>query len=586
MGNSQNGGSRWLSADTDDSRGPSIAELAGHFHLPNWIARILWLRAREWNSHSLENYSTFLSPSLKGLPSPFGLPDMDIAVDRIIAALDTQEKIVLYADYDVDGTVGAAVMRRFFRMVGYELEVYQPDRHKEGYGVNTPAIEKLAAQGVNLVITVDCGIRSVEPVERANELGVDVIIVDHHELGEIMPAAVAVLDHKRPDNESPIRSLCGAGMAFYLAIGMRARMRETNWFTDNGVAEPDLRALMDLVAVATVADMVPLIEENRILVSIGAGKLRKNPVVGLQALCTVANVPHQKIEASQFGFVIGPRINAAGRLASAGIALELLSTDDPEVALELAGELERLNRKRMKIQNDVFKAAMEQAEPQRDAAAIVVAGQDWHEGVIGIAAAKLLDRFQRPVVVFTINEESGEYKGSARSVDAYDLMPLFEASSEHITQFGGHAAAAGLSVPFDKIDMFREALCEAVVQASGAGADEIEFVREFQVDAEVASGDITFKALSLLGRLGPFGIANKEPVISINECVVHSSQLLKDKHLKLKLGNNLSAIWFNSPEDLEVDSGEAVDLLFTPQKNEFRGRVSIDLHLKDLRVRD
>lgn len=574
----------WLAADFVDSRGPSADELAARFHLPAWIAKILWLRAREWNSHNYEDYTKFLSPSLKDLPDPFGLPDMDVAVDRIIAAIDQQEKIVIYADYDVDGTVSGAIIRRFFRMIGVEAALYQPDRHKEGYGINKEAIKKIADDGAELLISVDCGIRAVDEVEYAKSLGLDVIITDHHEVGDCMPASIAVVDHKREDNTSPIHSLCGAGTIFYVAIAIRARLRELNWFAEKGVSEPDLRKLMDLVAVATVADLVPLIEENRSLVAIGLDKLRKNPSVGLQALCTVAGVDHQKIDAMQIGFVIGPRINAAGRLGSAKVASELLVCEDPELALEMARELDSLNRRRMKIQNEVFQDALEQAEIQAEAGAgaIVVSSEKWHEGVIGIVASKLLDRFQRPTIVLTKNKEKGEMKGSARSIDSIDLMQLFGACSETILQFGGHAAAAGLSVAPDQLEAFRALVSEKATEYREEPTAEI--AKTLRVDATVEADEITLRSINLLQRLGPFGMANEEPVISINGCIVKSSSLMKEKHLKLQIDNNLKAIWFNHPTHMRISEGESIDILFTPQRNEFRGNVSVDLHVKDIRL--
>jgi single-stranded-DNA-specific exonuclease len=324
------------------SSGLRPEDLARTFQLPLWVATVLHHRMKHWGDHSLDAVKRFLEPSLKFLPDPFSLPDMDRGADRLAEAIVEGQKIAIYGDYDVDGTVGSAILRRFLRRLGNEPIIYQPDRQKEGYGINAAAIEHLAEQGVQLLIAVDCGITSVKEVARANELGLDVIICDHHEPKEELPPAYAVLDHKRADNESTIQSLSGAGVGFYLAIATRSVLRDIGHFDaeNGGPAEPDIRELLDLVALATVADMVPLVDENRVLLKAGMDRMRKNPCVGLRELLRVTGVDPAEVSTYHLGFILGPRINASGRLGSANAALELLSTDDLYEARRLAEQLD------------------------------------------------------------------------------------------------------------------------------------------------------------------------------------------------------------------------------------------------------
>lgn len=561
-----------------------------HFQFPEWIAKIIHLRMAEWRDPSLESLKRFLNPSLKDLPDPFSLPDMEIGADRLAEAIVEKHSIAIYGDYDVDGTVGASVLYLFLKSLGLEARVYQPDRHREGYGINGKAIETLAAEGVQLLIAVDCGITSVKEVELANSLGMDVMICDHHEPKEILPPALAVIDHKRADYDGPIQSLSGAGVAFYLAMATRSVLRDIEFFEEQ--KEPDLRELLDLVALATVADMVPLVDENRILLKAGLDKLKRSPNLGLRELLAVAKVEPKDVTTYHFGFVIGPRINAAGRLGSANAAFELLTATDPKRARELAESLNAVNFERMDLQAQIAAEAVAQAQALVQAnpmvPALVVASDEWNEGVIGIVASRLVEKFQRPAAVITFATHTGKGKGSLRSFGGIDLMSCLDASAEHLIAYGGHKAAAGLSLESGRLEGFRESFEASVAQATetilgGPGL----LTKETKVDCEVSDTDITEESVKILEKLAPFGMGNPEPNVISSGWKVSGVRTLKERHLKLQLQSNgtmIEGFWANGVDSFRGEVGSEVELAVFPQINTFRDVSKIELKIKDVRI--
>jgi single-stranded-DNA-specific exonuclease len=589
------GKSRWqVLASGASSERLSAQEISQEFSLPHWAAEIIAQRSEGWRSSNRESIHRFLNPSLKDLPDPFLLPDMDKAAERVAQAVLNREQIAVYGDYDVDGTVGAAILRRFFRGLGLEPFVYQPDRRHEGYGLNCAAIDFLRGKGTQLLISVDCGISNVKEAAHAKSLGLDLIITDHHEVPDPMPDAYAVVDHKRRDNTSPIDSLCGAGMGFYLALAVRARLREKGFFS-GVVKEPDLKELLDLVAVATVADMVPLVDENRVLARIGLEKMRRKPQVGIAAICKVANVDPRELGTYHIGFVIGPRINASGRLGSANAALELLSTDDEAEALQLAQELNRVNGERLDLTREITRSATIEAEELLEARgqdwpAIVVASDEWHEGVIGIVAARLVERFHRPAIVCALDLEKGTGKGSVRSVKGVDVLHCLESSRDILLGFGGHKAAAGLSFDIDNFDEIQERFAIAVGdEVAKVRGDEIRLMdKVLNLDADLSEVDLSSDSVKMLERLGPFGIGNPEPVMLARGLGVVSKKIMKEAHLKLELrtkGNLVQeALWFNATKGKDLELGALIDLAFTPQMSSFRGRERLELRVRDLLV--
>lgn len=578
--------------------GLSVGELASFLSIPEWLATVLHQRMGAWSDQSKEALQRFLDPSLKNLPDPFSLPDMDRAAERLAEAVVEGQTIAIYGDYDVDGTVGSAILRKFLRSLGVEPVVYQPDRQKEGYGVNREAIERLAEQGIQLLVTVDCGITSVAEVARANELGLDVIICDHHEPKEVLPSAYAVLDHKRADNEGPIRSLCGAGVAFYLAIGTRAMLRDIGHFDADGGGkkEPDMREWLDLVALSIVADLVPLVDENRILLKAGLDRMRKSPSVGIRELLRVAGVKPEEVSAYHLGFILGPRINASGRLGSANAALELLSTNNETQARELAEHLDGINEERVNLQAEVARAALAQADELvkshgEDLPAFVLYSEDWHEGVIGIVASKVVERYHRPVAIITGATHSGLGKGSVRGVSRLDMLSALEECAGLLKGFGGHKAAAGLTIEKEKISAFREAFaCAVAAQVATVSGEATQKLlqREVYVDARLAEEDLTRQTVELLEKMGPFGIGNPEPVLLLSGWRLDGIRVLKERHLKMQLrseqNKSMEGFWANGSDRWTAGENAVVDIACYPQINTFRNLNRLELKIKDMRA--
>lgn len=578
--------------ETSSPKPANFTDFATELGFPAWMGKIFAARSELWQTPDPDSLRRFLQPSLKDMPQPFLLADMEKAANRVCAAILEQEMIAVYGDYDVDGTVGTAVLRRFLRSVGVEPIVYQPDRKLEGYGLNVGAIERFATKGVTLMLSVDCGISNVKEAEAAKNLGLDLIIVDHHEVPEPMPQAFAVLDHKRPDDVSGINNLCGAGMAFYLAMAVRARLREQKFFTIER-PEPDLRELLDLVAVATIADMVPLIQENRILARLGLEKLRRQPTPGLAALFAVAGVDHRLAGAYHVGFVIGPRINASGRLGSASKALELLSTDNLQEARELAQALEEVNAERVAIQNRTVGEALAQAESLvadwgADFPALVLGSDGWHEGVIGIVAAKVVDKFHRPVVVCSFSEDAPLGKASVRGFQDLNALAALQANAHLLAKFGGHKAAAGLSIARENFAAFQQGFAAAIQEQVEArlGKGQKLMPRRIRVDSVLSAADISVRSARALEALAPFGMGNPEPVVVLENLEVVSKKVLKSAHLKLQVQASalapVEAMWFNAG-DLPIDRGSQISLACTPQLSTFRGITKLELRVRDLR---
>jgi len=578
------------------SSGITSADLAQSLSLPVWIAKILHHRMRHWGDQSLDAVKRFLEPSLKNLPDPFSLPDMDRGAERLAEAIVESQKIAIYGDYDVDGTVGSAVMRRFLRKMGVEPTIYQPDRQREGYGVNMSAVEKLGEDGHRLLITVDCGITSLKEVARANELGMDVIICDHHEPKGELPAAYAVLDHKRADNLGPIKSLCGAGVAFYLCIATRSVLRDIGHFEETGMKEPDIRELLDLVALATVADMVPLIDENRVLLKFGLDRMKRTPSVGIRELLRVAGVNHEDVSSYHLGFVLGPRVNAAGRLGSANGALELLTTDNPEEARAMAEHLHKVNEERVRLQSQVADEATAQAETLLkefgiDLPALVIAGEDWHEGVIGIVASKVVERFNRPVVMITFGTQTGMGKGSVRGFSQLDMLSALESCAELLKSFGGHKAAAGLNIERANLSDFRNSFAGAISEQAMLITEGQSGLLSKEVTADCCfenDEDLTTEGVQLMEKLAPFGMGNAEPAVIISGWKINGMKTLKERHLKIKFttkqNKSLEGFWANGSGRLNESDPGSVDIICLPQINSFRNLNRLELKIKDIRA--
>jgi single-stranded-DNA-specific exonuclease len=526
-----------------------------------------------------EEATAFMNPSLSALCDPFELPGMERAVERIRRALAAGEKICVFGDYDVDGVCSTALLVRVLRSLGGTVSAFIPGRLETGYGLSPEALEScLAEHHPALIVTVDCGTNASAAVEAARTAGVDVVVTDHHEPDADLASAVAVVNPKLEPGH-PAQILAGAGVTFKLCHAL-VKAGRSNGCTLS--ASVDLREILDFVAVATVTDMVPLLCENRALVRAGFQTLENSRCAGWKALIAQAGIKGS-LETWHASFTLGPRINAAGRVGRAAAALELFLTDLPVRAKELAELLENANRERQTLERKMVAEAMQEIEnrfdPRKDFG-LVIAREGWHPGVIGIVASRLVNRYHRPVAVIGLNGESG--RGSCRSIDGFNILDGLTACTDLLTQFGGHAMAAGLEVPAKNIKAFNLRFNEA----AAVQLEEHDLRPVLEIDRVLKLDEVDEALLDGLKRTGPFGQDNPEPVWAAHNIDPSDSKILKEKHLKLTLSDGAvqhDAIGFNMAAKLPDGP---VDIAFTIQENNWNGRTSLQLLLKDIRPAD
>ncbi len=524
-----------------------------------------------------ESVAAFLNPSIADLNDPFLMMDMERAVTRILSAIESNEKIVVFGDYDVDGTTATSLLKLFFEEIGVEVATYIPERLKEGYGLNSDAMKGLAQSGITLLITTDCGISSCEEISVAKEVGLDVIVTDHHEISGPLPDAYAILNPRREGCQFPDKNLAGVGVAFKLAMALRTRLRESGYFKDR--PEPNLKNYLDIVSIGTVADMVPLIGENRLLVKYGLEVLKNSQREGLKALKSASGVRDERLNTESISFQLAPRINAAGRVERADKALELLTTNDRVKAQKLAGELDAINVERQQIERAIFDEADGMIKADGCDPGIVLYSEDWHPGVIGIVASKLANRYNRPCIMISIDGDS--CRGSARGIRNFDMLSGLTACAEHIERYGGHRAAAGLSLHRDKLVSFKAAFFDLLKRT----LSEDDLVPQIDIDAMVNLDEIDHAFVAEMERLAPFGIGNREPLLCAEDTNIVNTQLVGKTHLRLKVkhkGAPLSAIAFGLG-DLHPLKGPGYDIAFRPYFDQWHGRKSISLKIKDLK---
>jgi single-stranded-DNA-specific exonuclease len=521
-------GRRWAARLADERAALAMAQRHG---LPEAICRLL--AAREVD---LEGVPDFLEPTLrKFLPDPSHLRDMDAAVARLVHAVRQGEKIVVFGDYDVDGATSAALLLRFFRAVGGNIAAYIPDRRKEGYGPNAPALLKLREQGAAVVVTVDCGVTAFEPLAEARRVGLDLIVVDHHMAEIALPEAVAVVDPNRIDEASPHKQLAAVGVAFLLAVGVNRALREAGWY-GGARGEPDLRQWLDLVALGTVCDVVPLTGVNRALVRQGLRVIAERRNIGLAALADIARL-REPPGAYHLGFMLGPRVNAGGRVGQADLGARLLASDDPEEVGALAMRLDEFNAERRAIEREVLEQAIARIEglygPDRQGlpSALVVESEGWHIGVIGIVASRLVERYGRPAFVIGMDGEVG--KGSGRSVKGVDLGAAVIAARQAglLVNGGGHAMAAGLTVAKEVLPGLATFLDERIAPQLGVAPA----IRELGIDAALAPGAATQELVDMIERAGPFGAGNALPRFALTSVRVNHAQPVGEGHVRCSL---------------------------------------------------
>lgn len=520
--------------------------------------------------------SAFLAHGPDLLHDPFLLRDMEKAVERISRAIREQETVAVYGDYDVDGITATCLLTQFLRTLGGQVVSYIPDRTEEGYGLNNHAIDALARQGVTLIVTVDCGITAAQEVEYARALGVDVVITDHHQCKEVLPQAVAVVDPRRPDCSYPFPDLAGVGVALKLALALTAPAQRPQVLLDYG----------ELAAIGTVADVMLLQGENRALVHLGLERLADCSRPGLQALLREAGCPRGQVPTTvTIGYGLAPRINAAGRMEQAGTALELLLTQDPQRGTELAQELCQLNRLRQAIELEIFQHCNQLLThtPALSAPVIVLAGEGWHQGVIGIVASRLAEKYACPAFMISLDGDKG--KGSCRSFGGFNLFGALERCAPLLDSYGGHELAAGFSIRRDNIPAFRAALCQLVEEFAGHQPME----SSLDVDCEIPHCSLlSTQDVESLSLLEPFGSGNPKPVFLLRSvCVLSHTDVGGGRHLKLKLrrdGVVMDAIFFSAnTAACGIENGQRLDIAFTLQINQFRGNRTVQLQLCDLR---
>lgn len=508
---------------------------------------------------------------------PFLLPDMKKAVDRLKLARENQEKIVIYGDYDIDGLSATALLLDAFSSLGFEdVGAFIPNRFVEGYGMTKSAVDKVKAMGAELIVTVDCGSLSHIEVEYASSLGIDTIVTDHHNVADTPPPAIAAINPRFPGHKYPFSDLCGAGVAFKLVQAMQTEM--------DGLADGHEKWLLDLVALGTVCDIVNLDDENRTNVFWGIEVMKRQRRTGLRALMTVSGADNNSISSRTLGFSLGPRMNAAGRLETAQHALDMLVETDGLKALELSQKLDELNQRRRKIQDDIFEEAIAQAEKYPNDHVLVVSAPGWNQGVIGIVASKLVEKFKKPVFILT--EKDDESTGSARSFGDFSAADAIKASEDVILRGGGHTAAAGVTMLTENIDDFRRSVNQ-FYESLDLKDQERFLLPEADVEIDDFS-EVNEQLVDDLSKMEPFGSGNPEPVLKISKAQVSAVRRMggDGQHVKLTLtddgGRLLQMIAFNAPEHFFREVGDAVSVWFTPTINEWNGRRSVEAFIKNI----
>ncbi|WP_020675629.1 single-stranded-DNA-specific exonuclease RecJ [Geopsychrobacter electrodiphilus] len=526
--------------------------------------------------HQLSAAREFLQARLNSLPDPDLLPDMEVAVQRLVEALGKGEKIAVHGDYDVDGITGTALLVESLRAFGANVEYHIPSRMKDGYGLSAAAINCAAQSGCTLVLSVDCGVSALVEADLIARLGLDLIVTDHHQPPEKLPNCLALVNPHLRANRFPCPDLAGVGVAFFLLLSLRRRLRENGWFTER--KEPDLRKGLDLVALGTIADMVPLSGVNRILVRFGLQLLDAGERPGVAALKVVADVT--RVTCGSVGFRLAPRLNAAGRLEEASLGAQLLLGEGSDSLAAQAAHLDCCNRERQQIEEQTLQEAIAQIESGCIAEhSLVLAAEGWHPGVIGIVASRLVERYYRPTVMIALADGLG--KGSARSVHGFHLFAALGRTAQNLLSFGGHAAAAGLSLESGRVEAFRNDFEK--VAAEELTAEDL--VPRIEHDGEVGLGDLSLAAVAQLAELAPFGMGNPQPTFVCSGLIPSPPQIVGGKHLRFNVsaqGAQLNCIAFGMANRLEQFQG-TIDLLFRPEINSFRGRDSVQLQVVDLR---
>ena len=561
-----------------------VKKYSEDYSLDEIVARLIAIRKK-----NIKNIDLFINPTIKNLmPNPFKLQDMDLAVERTCESIKKKELIGIFGDYDVDGATSVAILSRYFLSLNQKIYTYIPDRKKDGYGPNIKNFKKLINLGIKIILTVDCGTSSFEPIKLAQEKKVDVIVLDHHQTQTKLPNAFAIVNPNRIDDKSELNYLCAAGVCFVFLVALNKKLRDIGWFIKNNTPEPNILEFLDLVSLGTVCDVVPLIELNRAFVKQGLKILKKRSNLGLKTLYDMCKINSQPTT-YDLGFALGPRINAGGRVGKSSHGVELLLCNEPQVAYKIASDLDKSNQERKSIELLLTEKVSHEVKKYHNHPVLVLSGENWHEGVMGIVASRIKDKFNKPTFLISFNKEEG--KGSARSIYGFDVgSEIIKAVQLGILKKGGgHKMAGGFSIEKKNIDIFRDQLIKDYEKLKINSAKN----ENFYIDAIVSPSAINEEFYEHINYLAPFGSGNNEPKFMIENLKVLKSYIVADKHIKSTLlGRDGSAIktfaWnvVNTPIEsgLNVNNKKLINITGKIRLNEWKGNKSIEFIIEDLSV--
>lgn len=560
---------RWTYLEADESL---VDELQSQLKIHRVLCKLLVLR----NITTFDDAKEFFRPSLEKLHDPFLMQDMDKAITRIETAIEKNEKILIYGDYDVDGTTAVSLVYSFFNEIYQNVSYYIPDRYSEGYGISLQGIDFAADNDISLIIALDCGIKANDKIDYAKQKNIDFIICDHHLPGETLPNAAAILDPKRNDCHYPFKELSGCGIGFKLIQAYTQK---------NNLQQENIYDQLDLVAVSIASDLVPITGENRILAKFGCDKINNNPRAGIKALMSELKLS-RNLDITDLVFIIGPRINAAGRIAHGSEAVTLLIENDYDRAIEKTKKVQQNNTDRKTLDKDITEEALAMIDNNEDLIqkkSTVLYQEHWHKGVIGIVASRLIEKYHRPTIILA--SSNGQAVGSGRSVPGFDLHDAIDACSEYLVQFGGHKYAAGMTIEIDKIDAFSAKFNEIV---SSRITDE-QLIPQIEIDAEIELSDINEKFFKIVEQMQPFGPGNMRPIFATKEVYdTGFSKVLNGNHIKLNILKDgqdpKNGVGFGMGNYMKImEEKEAFDICYQLYANEWNNQIKIEFRLKDLR---
>ena len=555
-----------------------------NYFLDEIVAKLLSIR-----KITKDEVKFFLNPSIKSiLPNPYILKDMDRAIERTKKAIIDIEKIGIFGDYDVDGATSTAILGKYFRLLNIPFEIYIPDRKKEGFGPNEKAFLEFIDLGVNLIFTVDCGTLSFEPIDFAKKKNIDVIILDHHQSEIKLPAAHSIVNPNRYDDRSELNYLCAAGVCFMFLVALNKKLRDQNWFLSNSIREPNLMNILDLVSLGTVCDVVPLVGINRAFVRQGLKVLKKKDNLGLKTLIEVCNI-ERNITAHELGYVLGPRINAGGRVGKSTHGANLLLNQNPKNAFKLAVDLNTYNEERKILETALLSKILNTDYKNNIDPVMILHGENWHEGIIGIIAARVKEKFNKPTIIISVNNGIG--KGSGRSIHGFDLgsAVIGAVQSGFLIKGGGHKMAAGFTINMDKFTDFKEFIFRKYKSINM----NLEEKKNYYFDVEIAPSAVNIDFFEKVNLLAPFGSGNPEPRFVIKDVKIVNSKIVADKHIKIIFvgsdSTTLKAISFNSVETplgsyLLKKNIKPFDIAGKLSLNEWRGQRNVEFIIDDISV--